>query len=238
MVKLKICGNHHAQDIQAVAPFAGEIDYLGFIFTTHSKRYVPPERVRGWLEQDPRLLPKAVAVFLDQPLTEVCQVLEMTGIGQVQLHGTEQAAYCQQLRQRLPHLLIWKVIPVPNQGNESITGERLVQLERQINTYLDLVDVVLLDTKVQGQAGGTGQTFDWRLVPHVALQVQRWNETGGRQVKLFVAGGLTADNIGLLLAMDSIDGIDLASGAETEGRKDMRKIEAVINEVKQYAKNR
>ncbi|WP_158306377.1 phosphoribosylanthranilate isomerase [Caldalkalibacillus thermarum] len=236
-MKLKICGNHNPQDLAALAPYAGQIDYLGFIFTPHSKRYVSPACVKQWLQRDPRLIAKAVAVFLDQPLTEVCRVLENTGIRHVQLHGTESAAYCQALRHRLPQLTIWKMIPVSKHA-EHVQGEdRLVQLSKHVQDYLPAVDVILLDTQVKGQAGGTGQSFDWRLVPGIYAQVQDKKGPKGERVQLFVAGGIGPANIRRLLAMGGMDGIDMASGAETDGRKDARKIETVVHEVREHAQN-
>jgi phosphoribosylanthranilate isomerase len=230
MAQIKICGNHHDQDILVLSSFKTSIDYCGFIFTCQSKRLVNPTQVREWIEAYPWLAPKAVAVFMNQTVEEISQVLKITNISLVQLHGTESPAFCQSLLQLHPDIHLWKTIPVkPYNRRDSDVQE----LSDHIEAYLPVVDVILLDTKLDHHpGGGTGKTFDWSVIPSLYQMIQACNRRAGRPVKLFVAGGISAQNVGELFAKTKLDGIDLASGAERDGYKDSEKIKAIVGEVK------
>lgn len=231
MVQIKICGNHHPEDIHVLDPFQASIDFVGFIFTTQSKRWVNPEKVKRWLEKHQWLKPKAVAVFLNQSLSEISDVINMTSMTVIQLHGNESPSFCEELLDRHPQLKLWKTISVP--ANEQRRGDGEELHERMV-PYLPLVDTILLDTKLPDRVGGTGQTFDWSVIPSVYHRISKYNQNSGGHVKLFVAGGLSAQNVGQLLAQNPLDGIDLASGAEIEGLKNKERIEALLNEVNKH----
>ena len=231
MVQIKICGNHHPEDIHVLDPFQASIDFVGFIFTTQSKRRVNPEEVKRWLEKHQWLKLKAVAVFLNQSLSEISDVINMTNMTVIQLHGKESPSFCEQLLDRHPQLKLWKTISVPAYDQQRGDGE---ELQERVVSYLPLVDTILLDTKLPDRVGGTGQTFDWSVIPSVYHRISKYNQNSGGHVKLFVAGGLSAQNVGQLLAQNPLDGIDLASGAEIEGLKNKERIEALLNEVNKH----
>lgn len=230
MVRLKICGHRQKQDLAAILPYLRQIDHIGFIMTPQSKRYVSPQQVADWLREDTRLRTKAVAVCLDQGIGEVMEILSQTGISQVQLHGTESREYCERLRKLDPQLVIWKAISLPSSGTENLGPNFRRLLEREIDQYLGAVDVLLLDTQVKRERGGTGQTFNWQLIHQAKEILIRRN---AKDIPLFVAGGISPHNVGRLVNCYPVDGVDLASGVETEGQKDGFKIKAVLSEVKQ-----
>lgn len=232
MLRLKICGNHALEDVALLAQYRDRVDYVGFIFTPVSKRYVSASLVQEWLELFPELREKAVAVFLNQSLQEIVQIVQQTGLKIVQLHGQESVADCQQLRAMLAagtdHASqpsqIWKVIPVEEEG------------VAPYEAYLPFVDALLLDTKVQGQSGGTGQRFDWSVIPAIMEKVEAY------RLPLYIAGGITPDNVSQLVESYSISGIDLAGGIETSGtanrkRKDEQKLLRLLDGVKKDAIN-
>jgi phosphoribosylanthranilate isomerase len=80
--------------------------------------------------------------------------------------------------------------------------------------------ICLLDTKVKGIYGGTGQTFDWQLAKEVAARFP-----------IIIAGGLSPDNVGKLVKEVQPWGIDVSTGVEINGRKDEAKIIAFIEAV-------
>ena len=81
--------------------------------------------------------------------------------------------------------------------------------------------IVLLDTHVDGTYGGTGQTFNWQLAKEIA-----------DEYPVIVAGGLTPENVGQLVSEVKPWGVDVSSGVETAGKKDIKKIEEFIRRVK------
>jgi phosphoribosylanthranilate isomerase len=213
MHKVKICGNHHETDLQHLATFEEHVDHIGFIFTTVSKRYVSPQQVTQWMEDYPFLQKKAVGVFLNQEIEEVKDIIRMTGIQMIQLHGQESAAYAQELKDGIS---IWKVLPV-EQGKV-----------KDFKRYVGVVDALLLDTQVKGQSGGTGQRFDWSIIPEIKRMASQ------RNIPLWIAGGITPENVEELVSKYPLDGIDLASGVETNGAKDRDKIKALLRGVERY----
>lgn len=233
MVQLKICGNHCDQDMLAIQAYLDEIDYWGFIFTPVSRRLAKVEQVTRWMSLYPSLKEKGVAVFLDQSLEEITSILQKTSLSHVQLHGKEPPNFCQELRRKLGKGQIWKMIPV-NRG-EPFHEKRM---KERISSYLPVVDVLLLDTKVAQRVGGTGLSFDWSVLPPLRALIDEYNRTNSRCVKLFVAGGISPVNVGTLLKQGVVDGVDLASGVETDGCKDLAKIQGMIDEVKKGVSDR
>ncbi|WP_202079997.1 phosphoribosylanthranilate isomerase [Caldalkalibacillus salinus] len=211
MAKLKVCGHCHEQDVKLVHYMKEDIDYVGFIFTPQSQRHVQGQQVAEWLNTYPGLREKAVGVFLDQEIDDVIQTIQDTGINIVQLHGHETSDYCQKLRRR--GMQVWKVVHM-EQGRRP-----------EVSPYLSVVNAILLDTKIKGQVGGTGQTFDWGVIPDVAAEVNG-------KCPLFIAGGVTSHNANTLVAGYTIDGVDVASGSETNGYKDKDKISALITSIR------
>lgn len=223
--KLKICGNHQPSDLLLIKQYIDYIDYIGFIFTPMSKRYVSPQTVKLWLNTYPSLRSKAVAVFLNQELEEVKEILLQTGIDHVQLHGRESVDYCTELKEdkalnKQNQLQIWKVIPV-EEGKIAPFKE-----------YLPIVDTILLDTKIKHVVGGTGQPFAWSVIPKVQQAVAEYG------LPLLVAGGINPNNVAELLVAYEIDGIDVASGVEVDLVKDEQKLIKLIKGVKRNERNK
>ena len=81
------------------------------------------------------------------------------------------------------------------------------------------VEWLLLDSLVPGQQGGTGVTFDWQQAQVLRQQIK---------IPIFVAGGLTAENVGEAVRILSPEGLDVSGGVETNGRKDIEKIKQFL----------
>mmetsp|Transcript_65868 Transcript_65868/g.150906 ORF Transcript_65868/g.150906 Transcript_65868/m.150906 type:complete len:157 (+) Transcript_65868:3-473(+) len=154
---------------------------------------------------------------MDHALDEVVAAVR-GGIGIVQLHGHEDAGYMQELRNTVTTFIV-KVLHIPPAGSG---GVDLSAFRAQVTAVMQHADAILLDTAVKGESGGTGTVFDWALAEEVA----KWAPT-------FVAGGLTAENVGELLARVRPLGVDVASGVEmAPGKKDVGKVKAFVTGVK------
>ncbi|MCQ2070131.1 MAG: phosphoribosylanthranilate isomerase [archaeon] len=143
MTKVKFCGIRREEDVLNVNRLLP--NYIGFMFYSRSRRYVPPEealRLKGLL--DPRVV--AVGVFVDEAQEKVADIVRSGTVSVVQLHGREDDAYIARLRE-LVDVTVIKAF-----GISSVDD-----LEKARRSTADLV---LLDNG----AGGTGVTFDWSLL--------------------------------------------------------------------------
>ncbi len=212
MTMVKIDGISKIEDAQAVVE-AGA-DYLGMIFAP-SPRQVTPETARRIVEvlDDIRLRPKVVGVFVNTPVSDINRLADFCGLELVQLSGDEPWEYCRSIERP-----IIKVVHVSgHEGTEAVL-EEISQGESVLG-----VDgfTCLLDTAVKGQYGGTGEKFDWTLAREV-----------GRQRPVMIAGGLTPENVGEAIKTARPWGVDVSSGVETGGSKDITKIQAFVRAVR------
>ena len=145
MTKIKLCGLSRPCDIEMVNALNPE--YIGFVFTPKSKRYVSPEKAS---ELKKLLSPgiKAVGVFVNAPQNEILELVHSVIIDIIQLHGTEDAAYIRQLRE-LTNALIIQAFRMKTEAD--------IFLAKQSSA-----DYILLDS-----GAGTGMTFNWQLIQDV-----------------------------------------------------------------------
>lgn len=189
--KIKICGLKCPEDIAYVNE--AKPDYCGFIIEfPKSSRNVTGDQVRILIaELDKNIIP--VGVFVNAAPERVEELLLDGTIRIAQLHGQEDDDYIRRIQK--------------NTGSQVIKAFS-VKAAQDIELALKSpADYILLD---QG-GGGTGQTFDWSLIPEIKRP-------------FFLAGGLGADN--LEQAVDTIrpHAVDLSSSVETDGVKDRSKI--------------
>lgn len=200
--RIKVCGMREMAEVAAVV--AAGVDAIGLIFVEQSPRYIDPERAREIVKSLPPFV-DAVGVFVDQEAAVVNEIVRYCGLTKVQLHGTESPAYCAEIACR-----VMKVFRV----RESLTSADLAP-------YADEVSGFLFDTFHEKAAGGTGQTFDWRLLEKLSPP---------RPVVL--AGGLTPENVGEAIRQVRPFAVDFNSGVEFEpGRKNLDKVRAAIAQV-------
>ena len=203
MTQIKICGLTREEDIAAVNRWRP--DYIGLVFAESRRRVRPEQARRLKAGLDARI--KAVGVFTNAPGPFIVDLCEQGIIDLVQLHGDENEAFIQSLKQRITCPVI-KAVRVQ-------TREQILQAQEMP------CDLLLLDTYQEGQYGGSGRTFDRKLIP--ALQKQ-----------FFLAGGLEAGNIEQALRECQPFGIDISSGVETEGLKDEAKIRQIIAIIRSF----
>jgi phosphoribosylanthranilate isomerase len=89
----------------------------------------------------------------------------------------------------------------------------------ELNRYS--IDAVVLDSSVKGIVGGTGESFNWKLIPKINIEK-----------KLILAGGLNQDNVDEAIRMAKPYAVDISSGVETDGVKDFNKIKKFIEKVR------
>lgn len=188
--RVKICGITRLED--ALIAVHHGVDALGFIFYPKSPRYISPEQAAQIIKELPPLIDR-VGVFVDAPLDEMVACAG-AGLSYLQLHGHESAAYCVELRERLPFCGIVKAFRV---GEESRAED--------FSLYDGCVDAFLLDTYMKGAKGGTGKPFDWSIIE--TLKLQR---------PVFLAGGLSPENIVEAVAEVQPFAVDVNSGIESE----------------------
>jgi len=216
---VKICGIQTMK--AAVAAAEAGADALGFVFAT-SRRQVTPERAQALIAGLP---PEAVTVgvFVDAPVAEVQRAAAVAGVKVIQMHGSEPPEAIAEVG--LPVIKAFRI-----KGPDDLA---------QLPAYRQAAGL-LLDPYVDGQAGGTGQSLDWTLVRWAAqtlaaagveLAGQDEPLTPGRP-KLILAGGLTPQNVAEAVRQAAPGGVDVSSGVETIGDKDIDKIYAFVEAAK------
>jgi phosphoribosylanthranilate isomerase len=205
VVRAKICGITRLEDAELATDLGAWA--LGFILWSGSPRHCDPGVAAG-IARAVRRRVETVGVFVNQPLDEVAQAVELAGFTHVQLHGDEGPAFCDAVAQRTGAKVI-KAVRVAS-------GADLQQLGR-FHT-----DFHLLDAAVGKLRGGSGQAWDWALAARHRSHVP-----------VILSGGLHAGNVAEGIAAVHPWGVDTASGTEASpGIKDPAKVEAFLAAVR------
>jgi len=187
----------------AEAAVALGADALGFVFFPGSPRWVSPATARDIIARLPPLV-TTVGLFVDAELADLHEIVAATGVDLVQFHGRETPADCAQS----PRPYIKALQATPD-----------LDVDAMARAYAN-ARALLVDTFHPTLPGGTGQRFDWSLVSAV------------RKFPLILAGGLTAENVGIALATVRPYAVDVSGGVESsKGIKDVAKIREFIAEV-------
>jgi|GEM_PF-5078 len=184
--KVKVCGVTRLED--AVAAVGAGADYLGFNFHPGSPRSVTPDQAADIARQLPNTI-ATVGVFVDLPAARVREIAASAGLDLLQLHGSESPEYCREFDQ--PVIKAFRVQDrLPETSAYRVFGH-------------------LFDTHDPHRAGGTGRSFDWRLLD-------------GCEGKCFLAGGVTAEAAARLpldpFCLDACSGVESAPGVKDAGR--------------------
>jgi phosphoribosylanthranilate isomerase len=198
MTKVKICGITNRADALTAAELGA--DALGFVFYPKSPRYIEPERAREIISRlGPFVIP--VGVFVNEERKKIKEIIAVSGIEAVQLHGEESPFYCASFR----NVKVIKAFRV----SDEFDPERLSHYA---------VDACLLDAYSKTAYGGTGETFSWEMA--------RRAKAYGR---IILAGGLTPENVARAIREVGPYAVDVSSGVEcSPGVKDREKMRAFL----------
>ncbi len=204
MTFIKICGITNLDD--ALCAVDAGANALGFNFYRPSVRYIEPEKARSIVKELPSEV-MAVGVFVnEQGPSEVGTIAREVGLNGVQLHGDESPEYCEQLKD----FYVIKALSVNAGFNVA-----------KVTTYK--VSAIMLDASHKELRGGTGQTIDWTIAQQV-------NESG---VKLFLAGGLSPENVSEAIEAVRPYAVDACSGLEKEpGIKNWERVRSFIERIR------
>lgn len=213
-MKIKICGLKRVEDVDYVNQYHPEL--AGFIFAGKKRKIDYDTAVRLKERLDSSIM--AVGVFVNEDVDYIAELVFGHIIDIVQLHGDEDEDYIQRLRQVLGQKgTIFSEIPLIKAVRVQNTGQVLAAEKLP-------VDYLLLDAFQPGEYGGSGKTFDYKLIPHLSKPY-------------LLAGGIDSDNVIKIIANLRNRNIplpfcvDVSSSVETDGCKDQEKISEIVSVV-------
>ena len=199
--RVKICGITRLEDALVAVDLG--VDALGLVFYAPSPRNVTIATAADVARQIPAFV-SVVGLFVNAEPSFVEEVIAKVGISLLQFHGDETPEDCERFGP--PYI---KAIRVKADTN-------LVQYARDFTS----AKALLLDTYTEGVAGGTGQLFDWNLIPSALPK------------PVILAGGLQANNVAQAIRQVKPYAVDVSGGVEaTKGIKDAQKIAAFMQQV-------
>jgi phosphoribosylanthranilate isomerase len=202
VVRCKICGITRVED--ALAAVEAGADAIGLVFYAKSPRAVTVQQAQAIVAALPPFV-TTVGLFVDCQRSELNAILDAVPLDLLQFHGDETPAACEGFRR--PYIKALRVKP----GDD---------VAARIGLYGSAAGV-LLDTFVSGVPGGTGEAFDWSLVPQ------------GLPVPIILAGGLTPENVRAAIERVRPYAVDVSGGVEaSKGVKDSGKIHAFVRAVR------
>lgn len=197
-VRVKICGITRVED--ALAAAAAGADAIGLVFYAKSPRAVDIEQARAILAALPPFV-TTVGLFVDAELSELERILASVPLDLLQFHGDESVQQCEAFGR--PYIKALRV-----KAGDDIAA--------QVARYPS-AQGILLDAYVEGVPGGTGEAFDWSLIPQALSK------------PLILAGGLRPDNVAEAVSRVRPYAVDVSGGVEaSKGVKDVEKVGAFI----------
>ena len=210
--KVKMCGISKVETIPAIVD--AKPDYMGLVFAP-SKRQVTVEQAKILIEElhkqcinhyDIKVV-KTVGVFVNETLDNLVRIADTANLDAVQLHGDEDEAFIQSLKERT-NVEVWKAVQIRSAAD----------VEKWIDSSADML---LFDAYHKDERGGTGEVFDW-------------SSLDAFERPFMLAGGIDSTNVARAIRTVRPYGIDISSGIETNGVKDDEKIKAftkIVNSI-------
>jgi phosphoribosylanthranilate isomerase len=205
-MKLKVCGLKDPANIEAVLQLSP--DYIGFIFYAHSRRYVDDRNDLATYSRSVKGT-KKVGVFVNESLEQIRKIIDLYGLDEVQLHGAETAGFCAAINKTMPVIKSFQIDAAFNFDT--------------LNAYEYSCASFLFDAATKYH-GGSGRSFDWRLLEKYTLSKS-----------FLLSGGISLENIDAVkkLQHPAMTGIDVNSCFETEpALKDISKLKALLHEIR------
>lgn len=206
MVRVKICGITNLED--ALAAVEAGADALGFVFYKKSPRYINPEKAKAIIGKLPKRIIR-VGVFVNAKEAFIRKVAKTCGLNLLQFHADESPEFCRRFGN-------WRVVKAFRVKGALCRDEIL-----KYKTY-----AYLFDTYKSSVAGGTGKSFNWKLLPNLD-KIKR---------PVFLSGGIGLGNVKQAIKAVHPDWIDASSSLESSpGKKDHRKLQKFIEAVRKIA---
>lgn len=218
--KVKMCGISKVETIPAVVE--AKPDYMGLVFAP-SKRQVTVDQAKTLVEELHKQYTKrynngaeqsnndeikTVGVFVNETLDNLVSIATEANLDVVQLHGDEDEAFIQSLKERT-NVEVWKAVQIRSAADAE--------------TWIDSsADMLLFDAYHKDERGGTGEVFDWSCLDEF-------------ERPFMLAGGIDSTNVARAIRTVRPYGIDISSGIETDGVKDDEKITAFTKLVRTIA---
>jgi phosphoribosylanthranilate isomerase len=217
MTRIKICGIR--DKAHALAAVEAGADFIGLVLVA-SRRQVSPAQACEIVSAVKKSSDstKVVGVFVNAPSSQVNKLADFCALDWVQLSGDESWEYCREVVRP-----VIKAIRIDRQSPEELYAE----LSAGGKSLPAQEFITLLDSRVEGKYGGTGESFNWNLAQQVS-----------KKFPVIIAGGLDLKNVARLIEKVAPWGVDVSSGVETREVKDTSKIKAFIEAVRKADEKR
>lgn len=200
-MKIKICGITRFEDAEYSESCGAWA--IGYIFYKKSQRYIKSVKA-GKISA--KLNCEKIGVFVNSSVDRIRITSKKSGITKIQLHGDEDVEFIKALRLET-NLPIIKAIRVASPQDIAKAKE-----------FEEVADMILFDTYSKNEYGGTGESFDWKLLDKAQLNIPT-----------ILSGGINIDNLNQALATESY-ALDISSGVEiSKGEKEKDKIKQIFD---------
>tara|TARA_B100000029_G_scaffold513914_1_gene614906 strand:- start:3810 stop:4454 length:645 start_codon:yes stop_codon:yes gene_type:complete len=207
-MKVKICGVKTEEVAIHVAK--QEADFIGLVFVENVRRMISVDQGRKIVDSLKKSFnesPLVVGLFQNQSYLYIESVVKKSKLDLVQICGENDN---------------FQGLSVPSIRQIRImTDDSTQQIQDKVLSALEIHSFVILDSYDYKKPGGTGKVFDWRKI----LDFNSYEN-------IFIAGGLNSENVNSMISLVKPWGVDISSGVETKGEKDLQKISNFINIVK------
>ena len=201
-VKVKICGVTTPDQADMVQSFGA--DALGLVFYSSSPRYINAK-----VAKDIRKIINSnclcVALLVNADVSFVYRVIEELKPDLLQFHGDESPSYCHQFNYPFIRAVSMR---------QGLDINSIVRAYRPQGGFL-------FDNGTNNKYGGTGESFDWTLLPK------------NRKFSLILAGGLLPQNVRDAVKIVGPEMVDVSSGVEcSPGLKDPQLVNQFVKNAK------
>lgn len=198
-MNIKVCGITQFKQLQQLDGL--NIEYAGMIFVKDSPRYVGDKLDKEAVKNADFDL-KKVGVFKNPEMIDVLDAIDEYGLDVVQLHGEETPEMCEDLSDEVEVIKVFNI-------------DETTDIDALVADYDAVCDYYLFDTKADGETGGTGKQFDWKILSKAKIEKP-----------FFLSGGLSVDDIAKIKKFKHPDYLvlDINSRFEKEPVKDMGQV--------------
>ena len=168
-MNIKVCGITQLKQLQQLDGL--NIDFAGLIFEKNSPRFLGDKISKDELQSSDFDV-KKVGVFVDAEMIDMLDAIDDYGLDVIQLHGNENPDVCADLSEEVEVIKVFHI------------GDSSEDIDAMVADYDDVCDYYLFDTTVNGQIGGTGKKFDWKILANAKIEKP-----------FFISGGISLEDV-------------------------------------------